>query len=208
VARLAKKYDVVIIEDSPYNALTYEKCSKLGFEELLPDLSVTLGTFSKTLVPDFRLGWMRADEKFLKIFQSMKENTDLQSPKFFQYIVASMIKDGNLALHIKTLIENYQLKRETMAKALKKEFGTTIEFEMPKGGMFFWIKFNDKIDSMQLFNLAIKEGVAYVPGSVFFKNHTPTPYARLNFTNPTCKEIEIGIRRLKKALKEYNTSYE
>ena len=208
VARLAKKYNVVIIEDSPYNALQYEKCSNLGFEELLPDLSVSLGTFSKTLVPDFRLGWMRANEKFLKVFQSMKENSDLQSPKFFQYIVTNMIKDGNLTLHVNTLIKNYQFKRDTMATALKKEFGTAIEFEIPKGGMFFWIKFDKRIDSMELFKLAIKEGVAYVPGSVFFKDHIPTSYARLNFTNPTCEEIQTGIQRLKKALKEYNTSYE
>jgi len=108
VAKLAKKYDVLVIEDSPYNALKYEDKNELGFEELLPELSVTLGTFSKTLVPDFRLGWMRADEKFLKVFQSMKENTDLQSPKFFQYIVANMIKDGNLALHVKNFC--YQLR--------------------------------------------------------------------------------------------------
>ncbi len=208
VARLAKKYDVIIIEDSPYNALQYEKCSKLGFEELLPNLSVNLGTFSKTLVPDFRLGWMRANEKFLKVFQSMKENSDLQSPKFFQYIVANMIKDGNLPLHVNALIKNYQLKRDTMATALKKEFGEEIKFEIPKGGMFFWIKFDKHIDSMKLFNLAIKEGVAYVPGSVFFKDHTPTSYARLNFTNPTCEDIITGIQRLKKALKEYNVNYE
>jgi len=83
VAKLAKKYGVLIIEDSPYNALKYENLEELSFEELLPELSVTLGTFSKTLVPDFRIGWMRASEELIKVFQSMKENTDLQSPKFF-----------------------------------------------------------------------------------------------------------------------------
>jgi 2-aminoadipate transaminase len=207
VARLAKKYDVIVIEDSPYNALKYENNSELGFEELLPELSVTLGTFSKTLVPDFRLGWMRADEKFLKVFQSMKENTDLQSPKFFQHIVANMIKDGNLALHVKKLIENYQIKRDAMSKALKKEFGDQIEYEIPKGGMFFWIKFEKKVDSMKLFDFAIKNGIAYVPGSVFFKDHKPTSYARINFTNATTKDIVIGMQRLRKALKEYNAKH-
>jgi len=208
VARLAKKYDVIIIEDSPYNALKYEKNQELGFEELLPELSVTLGTFSKTLVPDFRIGWMRADEKFLKVFQSMKENTDLQSPKFFQYIVANMIKDGNLDLHVKNLIKNYKIKRDAMADALKNEFQNEIEYEIPTGGMFFWIKFDEKVDAMKLFDEAIKENVAFVPGSVFFKDHKPTPYARLNFTNATCKDIEIGMKRLKKALKVYNAKHE
>ena len=208
VARLAKKYNVVIIEDSPYNALKYEESIELGFEELLPELSVTLGTFSKTLVPDFRLGWMRANEQFLKVFQSMKENTDLQSPKFFQYIVANMIKDGNLDLHVKTLIEIYRVKRDAMAEALKEEFDKTIEFEIPKGGMFFWIKFDEKIDTMELFNEAIKNNVAFVPGSVFYKNHQPTPYARLNFTNATLQDIKIGVKRLKLALTQYNAKHD
>ncbi|HIP30637.1 MAG TPA: PLP-dependent aminotransferase family protein [Sulfurospirillum arcachonense] len=208
VSRLAKKYNVVVIEDSPYNALKYEDKDELGFEELLPELSVTLGTFSKTLVPDFRLGWMRADEKFLKVFQSMKENTDLQSPKFFQYIVANMIKDGNLDLHVKTLIETYRVKRDAMKKALKEEFGKTIEFETPKGGMFFWIKFDDKIDTMKLFEVAIKSNVAFVPGSVFYKNDEPTPYARLNFTNATIQDIKIGVKRLKLALTQYNAKHD
>ena len=208
VARLAKKYDVLVVEDSPYNALKYENYEELSFEELLPKLSVTLGTFSKTLVPDFRIGWMRADEKFLKVFQNMKENTDLQSPKFFQYIVAKMIKDGNLALHVKSLIKTYRVKRDAMAQALQNEFGDTIKYEIPKGGMFFWIKFSDKIDAMKLFDEAIKNNVAFVPGSVFYKNHDPTPFARLNFTNATLQDIKIGVKRLKLALTQYNAKHD
>ena len=208
VARLAKKYDVIVVEDSPYNALKYEESEELGFEKLLPNLSVTLGTFSKTLVPDFRIGWMRADEKFLKVFQSMKENTDLQSPKFFQHIVSKMIKDGNLALHVKTLVETYRIKRDAMEKALKEEFGKTIEFETPKGGMFFWIKFNEKVDTMELFEVAIKNSVAFVPGSVFYQNHESNSCARLNFTNATLQDIEIGVKRLKLALTQYNAKHD
>ena len=208
VARLAKKYDVVIIEDSPYNALKYNDTKQIDFEELLPELSVTLGTFSKTLVPDFRLGWMRANEEFLKVFQSMKENTDLQSPKFFQYIVANMIEDGNLDLHVKALINTYKIKRNAMAQSLQDEFSSLIEYEIPQGGMFFWIKFDDKVDTMKLFDVAIKNNIAFVPGSVFYKKHQPTPYARLNFTNATIEDIEIGIKRLKEAYTKYNASHE
>ena len=208
VTRLAKKYDVLIIEDSPYNALKYEKCSELSFEELLPELSVTLGTFSKILVPDFRLGWMRANEKFLKIFQNMKENSDLQCPKFFQYVIANMLKDGTLTRHVNTLIKSYKAKRDKMTNTLKKEFGDEIEYEIPKGGMFFWIKFNEKIDTMVLFDEAIKKNIAFVPGSVFFKNNKSNSYARLNFTNATLKDIEVGIKRLKLTVQRYNTQHE
>jgi len=208
VARLAKKYDVLVIEDSPYNELKYEDSNESGFEELIPELSVSLGTFSKTLVPDFRVGWMRADEKFLRVFQSMKENTDLQSPKFFQYIIAGMMKNGSLALHVRTLIKTYQIKRNTMTKVLKEELGEEIKFEIPRGGMFFWVKFDDKIDTMKLFDEAIKHNTVFVPGSVFYKSHKPSSYARLNFTNATLTDIKIGIKRLKLALIQYNAKYD
>lgn len=208
VAKLAKKYQVLIIEDAPYNAIRYENEKGVSFEELIPELSVTLGTFSKTLVPDFRLGWMRAKEELLKVFQSMKENTDLQSPKFFQHVVANIIKDGNLDLHVKTLIQNYRMKRDAMATALTREFGDKIEFEIPNGGMFFWIKFDDAIDTMSLFDEAIKKNIAYVPGSVFYKTHHKTPYARLNFTNATIKDIDEGMKRLKEAYIRYTNAHE
>ena len=205
VARLAEKYNVVVIEDAPYNGLRYEGEKELGFEEILPELSVTLGTFSKTLVPDFRIGWMRAKEEFLKVFQSMKENTDLQSPKFFQHVVAHMMHDGNLSLHVKKLIENYQEKRDAMTKALEKNFGDTVTYEVPQGGMFFWINFPDNVDTMKLFDIAIEKHIAYVPGSVFFKDHEPTSYARLNFTNASFEEIESGMQRLKEAYVSYTS---
>ena len=208
VAKLAKKYNVLIIEDSPYNAIRFENQKGISFEELLPELSVTLGTFSKTLVPDFRIGWMRANEKYLKVFQSMKENTDLQSPKFFQYIVANMMKNGDLDLHVKTLIKNYKVKRDAMVTALNREFGDLIEYEIPSGGMFFWIKFNDKIDTMSLFDEAIKKNIAYVPGSVFYKGNIQTSYARLNFTNATLEEINEGMKRLKEAYISYTAIHE
>jgi len=208
VARLAEKYGVLVVEDAPYNAIRYENEKGASFEELIPELSVTLGTFSKTLVPDFRIGWMRANEKYLKIFQSMKEATDLQSPKFFQYVVANMMHDGTLDSHVKNLIKNYRVKRDTMATALKEEFGDLIEFEIPNGGMFFWIKFNEDIDTMSLFDDAIKNNIAYVPGSVFFKGNPATSYARLNFTNATLDNIKEGMKRLKKAYLSYTANHE
>jgi 2-aminoadipate transaminase len=208
VAALATKYDVIIIEDSPYNALRYDGVIPTPFDELIPELSVSLGTFSKTLVPDFRLGWMRAKQEFLSVFQAMKENTDLQSSKFLQYVVANIMHSNKLSLHVSTLIEVYREKRDTMAAALQEEFKDEISFELPNGGMFFWVKFKESVDTMKLFDVAIKNSVAYVPGSVFYKKQPPCPYIRLNFTNATCEDIKEGIKRLKLAYMQYNATHE
>ncbi len=203
VAELAGRYGVLIIEDSPYNALRYEGEESEGFDKLLPSQTVSLGTFSKTLAPDFRIGWMRAEKELIEILQTMKENSDLQSSKFFQLISANLIKNGKLALHVELLKKEYKLKRDVMAKALQSNFGNKIEFQTPKGGMFFWIKFRDNTDTMKLFNFAIKQSVAFVPGEVFFNTENKSPYARLNFTNATVEEIKEGIDRLKKSFYLY-----
>ncbi len=209
VAKLAKDYNIIIVEDSPYNALRYEGKIPTPFDELLPQLCISLGTFSKTLVPDFRIGWMRAKSEFLNVFQAMKENTDLQSSKFLQYVVANLMNSNQLNLHVENLIGVYKEKRDTMASALKEELGDIISFEIPQGGMFIWVKFDDGIDTMQLFDFAIKNQVAYVPGSVFYKNSAvPCPYIRLNYTNATCEDIKEGIKRLKLAYMQYNANHE
>lgn len=203
VARLAKEYNVIIIEDGPYNSLRYEGTPEVSFDELIPELCVTFGTFSKTMVPGFRIGWMKAKEELISVFQKMKESTDLHSPVFFQYVLANIMSKGKLTPHVEKIIGVYKTKRNTMAQALKDEFGDEISFETPKGGMFIWIKFPDNVDTMKLFDYTIKEGVAYVPGSVFFKGTPVSSYARLNYTNATPELIKEGMKRLKKGYDAY-----
>ncbi len=203
VASLAKKYGVFIVEDSPYNMLRYDGMELDGFDVLLPNQTITLGTFSKILAPDFRIGWMRADKELIEIFQSMKENSDLQSSKFFQLITANLIRNNKLALHVELLKKKYKGKRDTMAIILNRYFGDKIEFQIPKGGMFFWVRFSGHIDTMRLFDFAIKYDVAFVPGVVFFNDQSFSSYARLNFTNATYDEIKEGIKRLKSGYKDY-----
>ncbi|WP_331774573.1 aminotransferase-like domain-containing protein [Sulfurospirillum sp. 1612] len=205
VARLAKKYDIIIIQDGPYDALRYEGENPIGFDTLLPEQTVNLGTFSKTLVPDFRIGWMRANKDLISVFKGLKESTDLQSSKVFQYVAANILKKGKLPAHIAKIKATYKTKRDTMVKALNEHFGSIIDLEIPQGGMFLWIKFPDDIDTMKMFDAAVKENVAYVPGSVFFRDQGISSYARLNYTNATLDEIKTGIKSLKKAYQTYTS---
>lgn len=198
VAKLAKKYNILIIEDTPYNSLRYEGKHKSGFDKLLPHHSITLGTFSKVLAPDFRIGWIRADEKFIQIFQTLKENSDLQSSKFFQYVALGLIKNGTLSKHTQTLQKEYRKKRDYMVETLKENFKDNIEFKIPKGGMFIWVKFKGS-DTLRLFKQAINNKVAFVPAKVFYHKKKISSYARLNFTNSTFDEIKNGIKKLKDA---------
>ena len=206
VAELARKYGVIVVEDSPYNKLRYSGFESKNFDELLPELTISLGTFSKTLAPDFRIGWIKAPREFIKTLQTMKENSDLQSSRFFQHIATNLIKNGKLSLHVESLIEAYRSKRDCMANALKEEFGDDVKFDIPKGGMFFWVKFIG-IDSMKLFELSIKEGVAFVPAETFFNDIKSSSYARLNFTSSSYSQIRDGIKRVKEAYKALNLDF-
>lgn len=196
VVRLAQKYHVILLEDSPYEALRYEGVAQSSFSQLLPELTINLGTFSKTLAPDFRIGWIKAPQEIISALTLSKENTDLQNSKFFQYICAMMLENGDLQKHTQTLIEHYRHKRDIMIKAIEDAFGEDVVMVIPEGGMFLWAQFKGCEDSMKLFETAIKKGVAFVPGSVFFVDKRTSAYARLNYTNSTPHQIVLGVKRL------------
>ncbi len=199
VVRLAQKYHVILLEDSPYEALRYEGVAIRSFAQLLPSLTINLGTFSKTLAPDFRIGWIKAPSKIIAALICSKESTDLQNSKFFQHICALMIHHGDLQRHTQTLIEQYRTKRDRMVTALQCTFKDAIKMDIPEGGMFLWVAFEGCADSMKLFEKAIEKGVAFVPGCVFFADKRTSTFARLNYTNASAEEIVEGVRRLHEA---------
>lgn len=202
VVRIAKKYNVILLEDSPYEALRYDGEPSPAFADLVPELTIALGTFSKTLAPDFRIGWMRAPKDIIGALTLSKESTDLQNSKFFQHICAQMMKSGELEEHTKTLIEHYRQKRDAMVQLLHDLFDENIEFIVPEGGMFIWVNFKKCSDSMKLFDIAIEKGVAFVPGSVFFADKRRSTYGRLNYTNSTLEQIRMGVIKLFEAYQE------
>ncbi len=202
VVRLAKKYQVILLEDSPYEALRYDGKQTTAFADLLPELTIALGTFSKTLAPDFRIGWIKAPSDIISALTLSKESTDLQNSKFFQFICAYMMKNGELNAHITRLVDYYRPKRDAMVNALHHYFGDSIEFVVPEGGMFIWVNFKKCADSMKLFDGAIKKGVAFVPGSVFFADKRVSSFGRLNYTNSTLEQIQSGVQKLYEAYQE------
>ena len=203
VVRLARKYHVILLEDAPYEALRFEGTATTSFGELLPELTLCLGTFSKTLAPDFRIGWIKAPKEILNTLICSKESTDLQNSKFFQYLCAMMMENGELEAHTQTLIEHYRIKRDTMVSALQSAFKESISFSIPEGGMFLWVDFKACEDSMQLFERAIEKGVAFVPGSAFFADKRQSSYGRLNFTHASKQSIEEGIAKLYEAYRTF-----
>jgi len=209
---LADKYGVPIVEDDPYGQLRYEG-------EHLPPLLVIdrrrdnghsianviyLSTFSKTLAPGLRLGWIVAPSEVISKLVQLKQGADLHTATFNQIVAYEVARDGFLDEHVKLIRNVYRERRDVMLNALQEFFPPEVTWTRPKGGLFLWVTLPDGMDSQALFEAALKENVAFVPGESFYpKNgHPVTPHMRLNFSNAKPEQIHEGIRRLSIAVKK------
>ncbi len=202
VADVLKNKKIILIEDDPYGDLRYTGQPKSSFRQILPDKTIMLGSFSKTVVPGFRLGWIVAPNEIYEKLLIAKQASDLHTNQFAQCVMAEYLAMGNFDEHIALIKEVYNKQREAMVNSIKKHLPENISFTHPEGGMFLWITLPDNISSMKLFDIAIKNKVAFVPGNPFYIGKTETNTLRLNFSNVDEATIEVGIKRLGLAIKE------
>jgi 2-aminoadipate transaminase len=196
---LAELENFLIIEDDPYGRLRFRG-------EHLPTLKsldqngrvILLRTFSKTLAPGLRTGYVVGPPRPLRRLVILKQAADLCSPAMTQYIIMEMLKADAMERYIQQVIEVYRHKEEVMETALKTYLGNSpVSWNEPDGGMFFWVTLPKDLDVAPLLNQAIEEGVAYVKGTAFYTDETSgSNCMRLNFSQPSPDQIETGIRRL------------
>lgn len=203
IADLISNKSLYLIEDDPYGDLRFFGDRQPSFKSIIPDKTILLGSFSKTIVPSFRIGWIVAPENILDKLIIAKQASDLHTNYLSQRIIAQYVADYDFDGHIQHICERYGRQREAMIKAIRKNFPEGVEYTLPEGGMFLWITLPKDISSMELFDLAIKHKVAFVPGNPFYTYDVKvTNNLRLNFSCVDEKMIEIGIQRLTKAIRE------
>jgi len=198
IAKVIEKEGGVLIEDSPYTKLYFEKESQ-SISSLIPTQSYHLGTFSKTLAPALRVGWIRADKKLLEPLIAYKEAMDLHTNGLSQEILDDYLCDGEqYKNHLTLLRENYKQKMEFFAHSLDKIL-PTFRYEKPKGGMFIYGSFPN-IDSSKLIDKALKNGVVFVPAVEFYGSDEPTDEIRFNFSLASEEEVVLGLERIAELL--------
>jgi len=211
---LAEKYGIPIIEDDPYGQLRYEgehlpSLVVLDRENLRRDDGYSIGnviylsTFSKTLAPGLRLGWIVAPPEVISKLAQLKQGADLHTSTFTQFVAYEVARDGFLDKHVKLIRQVYGERREVMLQALKEFFPPEVTWTHPKGGLFLWVTLPAGIDIQALFKSAIEQNVAFVPGDSFYANDPQegSRHMRLNFSNAAPEQIREGIRRLAAAVK-------
>lgn len=202
VAEIIKGTRTIIIEDDPYGDLRYFGGALPSFMRYAPDNTIMLGSFSKTVVPSFRMGWIVASGQIMEKLNIAKQAADLHSNYFTQRLLFQYLQDNYLADHIKKIRNLYGKQCKAMIDALREFFPKEIEFTMPEGGMFLWVTLPDNLSAMRLFDIAIKKKVAFVPGNPFYVNRPDANTLRLNFSCVDEATIHIGIKRLGEAVQE------
>ena len=201
LVELAAKYDIPVIDDNPYSEIRFagEKLPTLknhGGDEV-----IALKTFSKTIAPGFRIGWMNGPKPIINFFEKVKQCADLHTSTFNQYVIMEFIKQGYLEPHLERVKADYLAKRNTMIKALEDTFPEGITWTKPDGGLFLWLELPQHVSAKALLPKAVEQKVAYVYGEPFFPHGDGENTLRLNFSNCTHEGIIEGISRLAKLFK-------
>lgn len=192
----AQKYGIPIIDDNPYGELRYSGTPVPSIKSIGGQAVIQLGTFSKTVSPGLRIGWVAASRQLMGIFERVKQSTDLHTNQFSQYLIYEYVQNGALDRHIERLKVAYHERRDAMLRAMKEFWPESITWTKPDGGLFLWVKLPEGIDAKEILPKAIEEKVAYVPGQPFFPDGNGKNTLRLNFSNASLENIHEGIKRL------------
>ena len=204
ILNIAKKHEIMIIEDSPYRELRFSGKP----QRMLYDLDngegnvITLGTFSKIFMPGFRMGWVLAHPMVIDNFVKAKQSTDLCTSAFLQKITVKFFQKNYFDANVKKIVDMYRGKLEAMLGAFEKYMPEGVTWTRPEGGLFLFLNLPEGYDAEELFQIAIEKNVAFVLGTVFFVNGKGKNTMRINFSYMS-EEMNIeGVKRLADAIKE------
>ena len=199
-----KDYDLPVIEDGAYSEIRFEGEPEPSLFSLDKENKVIyLGSFSKIFCPGLRVAWVAASPEIISKYLALKPGVDLSSSSFSQRYIYQYLEDCDIDAHISRTLASYKEKRDFVIEKMKEEFPEEVKYNIPKGGLFFWLVLPENKSAKELLVLALKENVAFVPGCSFYPKSKMQNTIRLNFSNMTKDKLEEGIKRLGKVLKIY-----
>uniref|UniRef100_A0A7C9NLH5 PLP-dependent aminotransferase family protein n=1 Tax=Muribaculaceae bacterium Z82 TaxID=2304548 RepID=A0A7C9NLH5_9BACT len=195
--------NIVVVEDDPYGELRFEGESLPYIGGTNLPHGVVMGSFSKTVTPGFRMGYLLTkDHELLRNVSIAKEAADLHTNVFSQYVVYDYLTHNSLDEHLVKIRDLYGAQARAMVEAMAEYFPADVSYTVPEGGMFLWVTLPESVDTMELFDKALARNVAFVPGAPFYAEPGSRSTMRLNFTNADEDTIRDGIRRLAECIRE------
>lgn len=202
-AILAKKSDMVVIEDNPYGELRFRGEGGSSFAQLLGEQCAAMGTFSKIVAPGMRIGWIACKNKALySKLLAYKSTMDLHTNIFGQMVLAEYLLNNDLNAQIEKIKVMYREKADKMMECMAKDFPEGITYTKPEGGMFIWATAPEGITALDIMEAAAKRGVVICPGDPFYEEERGVRTMRINYSNSSDEAIEKGIKILGDTMKE------
>jgi 2-aminoadipate transaminase len=200
--------NVPLFEDDPYRDLSYDACDRTPVCALIKRAPwIYQGSFSKSLAPGLRLGYLAASPELIPYLTRLKQAADLHSNRVSQWFVLECLQDAGRTQRINDVVALYRRKRDAFADALEKHFGGLARWQMPPGGLFFWLELSRRLDTRKLLPRAIERGVAFMPGETFFPGRMDACGAlRLNFSHATESQADAGLRILAELVRQEGES--
>ena len=200
----AAQIGLPIVEDNPYGDLWFNVPPPLPLTARNPDGCIYMGSFSKTLAPGLRLGFLVAPKALYPKLLQAKQAADLHTPSFNQRMVAEVLKGNFLERHVPTIRALYKLQRDAMLAALVTHLANSgVTWNTPDGGMFLWLKLPHGMNAVELLPKAVERNVAFVPGSAFYADTPQMNTLRLSFVTASVQQIHTGIAALAIVIKEH-----
>jgi 2-aminoadipate transaminase len=200
LVELARRFRVPIVEDDPYGLLAYDGAHAPPLRALDDEWVLYVGSFSKTIAPGLRLGWLVVPPALLAPLAILKEANDLESSGLTCRAVTSYLQAGRLPGHLDLLRDEYRARRDRMMAALARHLADAAKWTRPRGGFFTWVELPEGMDTMRLLERAVSEArVAFVPGRAFAVEGGATAAdrcMRLSFSNVTPDRIDEGVAAL------------
>ena len=197
-ARQCDETGVAVFEDDPYRDLAYDACDRTPVCASLRRSSwVYQGSFSKTLAPGLRLGFLAASADLLQPLNRLKQAADLHSSRISQWLVLQHLRDRGRAQRLADLQRAYREKRDAFAELLQAHWSDIARWRVPAGGLFFWLQLRFPVDTRTLLSAALERSVAFMPGEPFFADPAaPRSALRLNFSHASRQDAQRGLRVL------------
>jgi len=202
MTEIAEEHDLLIFEDTPYFGVRFSGEFKRPISTY--DQSgrvITVTSLSKILSSGMRLAVAVGPENLLQKMVTMKQATDLCTPTITQWIAADWLANNDLSEHLEEIGGYYRENRNAMLAEMRRSFPDKITWTEPNGGLFLWVTLPEGQDSDLLFEKALEENVAFVPGHHFYVNDGGRNTLRLSYSLLNPEEIKEGIRRLGKVMK-------
>ena len=199
---LADRYNIPVLEDDFVGDLRYDGRTQPSLKALDPGGRVIYAsTFSKMLMPGLRVGFLLIEGPIYESLVNFKHVNDLATSTLIQRALEAYVTVGRYQAHLRKSCQIFRKRRDAMVSAIKKFLPTDVQFEIPQGGLFIWLKLPDNLSSESLLPLACKEGVDFVPGGRFFPESSwGQNWIRLNFVVQPPDKIEEGVKRLGQAI--------